>query len=125
MKMTLEKGEWGYFIYPQSLLTEEIASETDIPPGAVIVKKTRQHIEDLGRTVVSTAYYLVKGDNAHKESKNTVKKHLAEKMLKYLNAHTTWAPYASLKKRTQHSYRLNYQPNKCQLPHAKASRLAE
>ncbi|MHA2272739.1 MAG: hypothetical protein ACXACI_12815 [Candidatus Hodarchaeales archaeon] len=112
MKITLEKGEWGYFIHPQSFLTEEIASATDIPPNAVIIKKTRQHIEDLGRTVVTTAYYLVQSDKAHKENKNTVKKHLAEQMLKYLNAHTAWAPYTSLKKRIQRSYRLNYQPNK-------------
>lgn len=112
MKTSFEEDGWGFFIHPESLLTEEIASETDVPEGAVIVKKIKQHIEDLGRTVVNTSYYLVQGETEHKENKNAIKKYLAEKMLDYLTAHSEWAPFTTLKKKHQRNYRLNYQPNK-------------
>ncbi|MFQ5978748.1 MAG: tetratricopeptide repeat protein [Candidatus Heimdallarchaeota archaeon] len=105
------KGEWGFLINPQSFLTQEIDSETEMPNGTVIVKKTKEYVRGVGNTV-KTSYYLVQGAKEQKEHKNVIIKYLAEKMVEYMDEHSKWAPHTSLKNKYKASARLNYQPNK-------------
>ena len=96
MKISLEEGEWGFYVDPLTFIVNKI--EGEIPESAFVVMKGREHIEDIGRTVIQTTFGYVENNTFLTLNKRDLAKKMSLKCAEYILRKEDFPPKVTLER---------------------------
>lgn len=107
MKYQLKEGEWGGFINPVTFQYQKLFGQ-DLEEKTIVIKKSKEFIEDINRTIVKTEYALLFNESFIHRTKNEIKSFMAEYAIKYMDNQGMYPPRTTIKKTYKTSVRLLY-----------------
>ncbi len=96
MKLELKTDEWGYMIDPETLEMKNIIEE--VPEGFFILIKAKEHVEDIGRTIVNTEYGYVEKNAFRPLDKRGLSAKISESCANYILQTNNMPRHITLKK---------------------------
>ena len=112
MEFKFDNDQWGGYINPETFEYSKIFNTVDLQENNIILKKSKEYISDIDRTIVKTEYYILLGNNLKQKNKNWIKSYMADFVINYIDKNKCLPPKTKIHKTYKTSVRLLYEVDK-------------